>query len=212
MATIRIGEMSASMAVLSLVVERPDTVASVGVRLAQQFPDARWSRNAAHNNMSSLVKQGLVLLVKEAPPGASSSLDSYRATDEGVAHVRKWVREFAVVPPVLRDSLQGKLEFSSEEEDLLGVIKTVREEEDACARRYADAHMNDVRAQHSRRRLRSRGERPSFKDLVQDVKLADEARVWGQMAKRLAALRENLEDVLDEIRRSVSATQGAGDG
>jgi len=200
MARPRTGEMSASMAVLCLLVERPDTVASLGVRLAQQFPDARWRRNAAHNNMSSLVNQGLVSLVKKAPSGQPTSMDSYRATDAGVAEVRTWLRESAVVPPVLRDVLQAKLEFAHEEEDLLGLIQTVREEEDACAKRYADAHMNDMRVQQERRRLRSRGRRPSFHDGVRDVKLADEAALWGMMSKRLVKLRENLEDLLEEIR------------
>jgi hypothetical protein len=74
--------------------------------------------------------------VKKGPAG-TSSLDSYEATSEGVAQVRTWIRESAVVPPVLRDSLQGKLAFSREEQDLLGLLKTVREEEDAYARRYA---------------------------------------------------------------------------
>jgi hypothetical protein len=54
MAPSRSGEMSASMAVLCLLVDKsPDTTSSLGVRLAKQFPDARWSRSVAHNNMDS---------------------------------------------------------------------------------------------------------------------------------------------------------------
>ena len=203
----RTGEMTASMAVLCLVVERPDTMASVGVRLARQFPDAWWSRNAAHSNLPSLVKQGLVCRAKKGPSG-TPSLDSYRATEAGVAQVRRWIRESAVVPPVLRDSLQGKLEFSREEKDVLGLIDAVREEEDACARRYADAHTSDMRARQARRRLRSRGRRASLRELVEDVKLADEAALWGLMVKRLAGLRENLEDILDELQVLPSASGG----
>src|SRR5450759_3173227 len=55
----RTGELSASMAILCLVVQQPDTVASVGLRLTETFPHARWSRNAAHGNLPSLAKQGL---------------------------------------------------------------------------------------------------------------------------------------------------------
>jgi hypothetical protein len=211
MASPRTNEMSASMALLCLLVERPDTVASLAVRLSQQFPDARWQRNAAHNNIGSLEKRGLARCVKKAPPGMPASMSSYEATGDGVVEVRTWVREFAVVPPVLRDALQAKLEFLREEADLLGLIETVREEEDACARRYADAHTSDMRAQQIRRRLRTRGRQSSFRDRVLDVKLADEARLWGAMAKRLAALRENLEDVLEELRESPAAL-GADDG
>ncbi|HXB63627.1 MAG TPA: hypothetical protein VNV42_02010 [Solirubrobacteraceae bacterium] len=210
MAQPKTGEMSASMAVLCLLVEQPDTVASLSVRLAQQFPDARWQRNAAHNNMSSLVNQGLVRLAKKAPSGKPTSLDSYRATDAGVAEARTWLRESAVVPPVLRDVLQAKLEFSREQEDLLGLIETVREEEDACAKRYAHAHMSDMRAQQERRRSRSRGQRPSFQDGVCDVKLADEAALWGMMSKRLVKLRENLEDLLEEVREAPASGMDRG--
>jgi hypothetical protein len=205
MASNRLGEMSASMAVLCLLVESPDTTASLGIRLAKQFPDARWSRNAAHKNMESLAKQGLIHLVKKGPPG-KSSLDSYEATSNGVAQVQTWIRESAVVPPVLRDSLQGKLEFSREEKDLLGLLETVREEEDACARRYADAHRADVRARQARRRLRARGIRANLVDLMHEVKLSDEAVWWSLMVKRLERLRENLEDVLDELQRPVSGS------
>lgn len=41
MASPRTSEMSASMAVLCLLVERPDTVASLGVRLASQTVSRR---------------------------------------------------------------------------------------------------------------------------------------------------------------------------
>lgn len=209
MAPSRLGEMSASMGVLCLLVGGPDTTSSLGVRLAEQFPDAQWQRNAAHKNMDSLVKQGLIRLVRKGPP-ETSSLDIYEATREGVAQVRAWIRESTVIPPVLRDSLQGKLEFSREEQDLLGLLETVREEEDAYARRYADAHRDDVRARQVRRRLRARGIRGGLVDLVRDVKVSDEAALWGLMVKRLERLREKLEDVLDELQGPSSA--GADDG
>jgi hypothetical protein len=206
----RTGEMSASMAVLCLVVEQTDTVAGVGVRLAQRFPDAGWARNAVHNNIPSLAKQGLVCLAKKGPPG-KASLDTYRATSEGVAQVRKWIRESAVVPPVLRDALQGKLAFSEEAEDVLGLIATVRDEEDACRLKYADAHRGDMTARQVRLRRRSRGRRAILEEMMGDVKLADEAAVWGFMVNRLKLLRENLKDVLEELEGSGSVP-GADDG
>jgi hypothetical protein len=211
MAPNRSGEMSASMAVLCLLVdESPDTTSSLGVRLAKQFPDAQWSRSAAHNNMDSLAKQGLIRLVKKGPAG-TLSLDSYEATSEGVAQVRTWIRESAVVPPVLRDSLQGKLEFTREEQDVLGLLETVREEEDAYARRYADAHREDVKARQARRRLRARGIRADLVDRMHDVKVSDEAAWWGLMMKRLENLRKKLEGVLDEIQEPTSP-EGSDDG
>jgi hypothetical protein len=212
MAPSRSGEMSASMAVLCLLVESTDTTSSLGIRLARQslMRGGRAASRTTTWTVDSLAKQGLIRLVKKGPAG-TSSLDSYEATSEGVAQVRTWIRESAVVPPVLRDSLQGKLAFSREEQDLLGLLKTVREEEDAYARRYADAHREDVKARHARRRLRARGIRAGLVDLVHDVRVSDEAAWWGLMMKRLERLREKLEVVLDEIQEPASA-EGSDDG
>jgi hypothetical protein len=46
-----------SMAVLGLLVERPDTLGGIGIRLNQQFPDALWSRSTLPNGMKGLVKK-----------------------------------------------------------------------------------------------------------------------------------------------------------
>jgi DNA-binding PadR family transcriptional regulator len=205
MSSSRTGELSASMAVLCLVIQQPDTVSGVGVRMAKQFPDAGWSRNSAHGNLPSLAKQGLVRVTKQGPPD-TRSLDRYEATSEGVAHVRRWIRESAAVPPVLRDSVQAKLEFSGRE-DLLGLIQTIREEEHACALRYAAAHACDIKAQQLRRRQRSRGRRPDLEEMLRDVKIADEAALWGLIVKRLKDLRENLEEVLEEFE-TMAASAG----
>ncbi len=189
----RTGDLSASMAVLGLVVEQPDTVASVGVRLGERFPRAHFSRNAAHNNLPSLVRQGFVRVVAEGP---EPSLDRYEATSEGIVHFQKWVRGSAAVPPALRDALQGKLEFSTRD-DLLGLLETVCEEEDACAREYAVAHRHANVARRFRHRLPRR--QMDLSERLRGIQIVDEANLWSLMTQRLRRLREELEELLEEI-------------
>ena len=93
------------IAVLSLVVQEPDTVAGVSRRLKEQFPAARFPESSAHNNMRSLAATGHIRLVEEGtePPF------SYEATVAGDELSRKWI--WRSTPPMMRDPLQGKLAF-----------------------------------------------------------------------------------------------------
>jgi DNA-binding PadR family transcriptional regulator len=201
----RTGDLSASIAVLGLVVERPDTVASVGVRLGERFPRAYFSRNAAHNNLPSLARQGFVEVVNR---GAEPSLDRYEATPSGLAHFQKWVRESTAVPPALRDALQGKLEFSGQG-DLLALLKTVCEEEDACAREYAVAHRHASAAR--RLRHRSTGKHVDLSSRLRGIQIVDEANLWSLMVQRLRRLREELEELVEEMG-AVPPQPGVRDG
>jgi DNA-binding PadR family transcriptional regulator len=205
MASSRTGDLSASIAVLGLVVERPDTVAGVGVRLGERFPRAYFSRNAAHNNLPSLERQGFVRVVDR---GAEPSLDRYEATPSGVAHFQRWVRDSAAVPRALRDALQGKLVFSGRG-DLLALLKTVCEEEDACAREFAVAHRRASAARRLRRR--SAGRHVDLTARLQGIQVVDEANLWSLMAQRLRRLREELEELVEEIE-AVPVRSGVGDG
>ncbi len=199
----RTRDLSASIVVLGLVVERPDTIAGVGVRLVERFPRAYFSRNAAHNNLPSLADQGLVRMVERGP---ERSLDRYEATPSGAAHFQRWVRESAARPPALRDALQGKLVFSGHG-DLLALLKTVCEEEDACAREYAVAHRHASAAR--RLRHRSAGGPVDLGARLRGIRIVDEANMWSLMAQRLRRLREELEELLEEIEAS-PAQPGVG--
>lgn len=208
MARIRTGDLSASVAVLGLLVEQPDTTAGIKIRLEDRFPDAHWAGAAVENNLTSLIKQEHVRLVKQ---GHRPALDRYEATSYGIAHFRRWVRETAIVPPVSRDALQGKLMFS-EPDDLRGLIATVRDEEEACRRRYADAHRRLVRA-------RAHGEpgppadEGDWATLLGDVQVADEVNLWGSMVTRLRRLRQALEGLPVEVPSASAAdVRGVADG
>ncbi len=185
------------MALLGLLAEQPDTGAGVAVRLNKRFPRAGWSRNVAHNNLPSLEKQGFLRVVSRHPSGKVSA-NRYEATAEGVARLRAWIRESALVPPVLRDELQGKLWFSSPD-DLRVLAQELAADETACAAEYARAHTRDKQARQLRLRRGTRSGSADLDVLTREIQIADEAVVWGQRAKRLQGLREHIEDVLEEM-------------
>lgn len=200
----RTGDLSASLAILGLLVERPDTVASVRIRLEQRFPDAHWGRTAVGNNLSSLVNQGHIRLVKK---GHTKALNSYEATAGGVAHFRKWIRESVAVPLVLRDGMQGKLSFSTQD-DLLGLIETIRQEEAAYKRRYAVAHLRSLEIMQLRHRSAGGAD---YEAMIIGVMALDEAKLWGLHVKRLQELLDALEK-LSEGLPALRAVREVADG
>jgi DNA-binding PadR family transcriptional regulator len=199
MAPPRKGDLTASMAILGLVVQKTDTVNGLGVRLIERFPHAQWSRSVAHNSLPSLEKQGLVRMVDR---GAERALDRYEATDEGIGEFREWLRTSSAAPLALRDAVHAKLEFA-EERDVPDLILAIREEEEACAREFAAASSR-LNVQWQLRRLGppGGGERRSGEtDLggrVRHALMTDEAMLWGMRARRLRRLRQELEDTVEE--------------
>lgn len=182
-------------ALLGLVVQQPGTVASIGDRLVETFPWGQWEDNEAHKALPRMERQGLVCA---GPAGAKgdAGLRWYQATQLGVADMRGWLREPALMPHALRDSLQAKLEFMAES-DLPSLIEMVQEEEESCDREYERAHKLSRQSQYTRMRLAPA--RAGWREKKQDVRVGDEAVVWQCMALRLKSLREQLEALRDEI-------------
>lgn len=196
------------MAILGLVVQKIDTVNSLGARLVERFPHAQWSRSVAHNSLPSLEKQGLVRLVEH---GAERALDRYEATDAGIEEFRDWLRASSAAPLALRDAVHAKLELA-EEEDVPDLIAAIREEEEACAREFAAASSR-LNVEWQLKRLgpaNGAGPAQSTTDLrgrVRRALMTDEAMLWGMRARRLRRLRRELEDTVED-----GEELGSGDG
>jgi DNA-binding PadR family transcriptional regulator len=180
------------MMVLGLVVRQPDTVNSVARRLAEEFASADFPRSSAHTNLPSLADQGLVRRVERGP---ERSLDRYEATDAGVEHLRKWLRQ-STPRPAIRDALQGRLEFT-EIEDLAALVEVVREEESVYRSACDMMHGRLLREQRARRRL----EKPSddWRTRLRGIQTRDAVTLWSTMSLRLERLRDELEGLLDDL-------------
>jgi len=192
------------MAILALLVRQPDTGTGVLLRLDEEHPSARWSRNIAHSSVPSLADQGYVRMVRQGP---ERSLDLYEVTPEGVEHFREWLRESSATVPVLRDALCAKLRYVETEDELRAVIEEFEEQEKLCigegkaaVARYAEARLLG--------RLRPRDEQ-DWKARVRRELMTDEVRQFYRRAKELQRMREGLEDPYGE---SDTLDIGAGDG
>lgn len=183
--------MTPQMMVLGLVVQEPDTVAGVGRRLAEQFASARFPRSSAYTNLPVLAEQGYVRLVEERDEPA---FNRYEATPAGVDRLRRWLRS-SNLTPVIRDALQGKLEFL-ELEDLAALVRVVREEETAHAAACRIAHGRLLQEQHVRRRARSRGKPGDWRTKLRLIQSKDEVTLWHAMSDRLEQLGDELEQLL----------------
>jgi DNA-binding PadR family transcriptional regulator len=186
------GDATPRMMVLGLVIQQSDTAAGVARRLAEQFASARFPRSSAHKNLPNLAERGYLRLVER---GAEPSLDRYEATQEGVEHLRGWLRS-STLPPTIRDALQGKLEFLGLE-DLVALVRVVREEEKAYSYACDIAHARVLQEQRSRRRLG--GGIVDWRLRLRGIQSKDEATLWSMMSQRLERLLGELEELLEEV-------------
>jgi DNA-binding PadR family transcriptional regulator len=188
-------DLTPRMMVLGLVIQQTDTVAGVARRLADQFASARFPPSSAYNGLPALAAQGHVRLVEE---GAESSLNVYEGTSKGIKHLRRWLRSTSL-PPTVRDALQGKLEFI-EREDLVGLIGIVREEEKAHTSACNIAQAQVLQEQRSRLVKRKSWD---WRTRLRHIQRKDEVMLWSLMSLRLERLRNELEELSEEV----SATQ-----
>lgn len=193
MGTPRTGELAAGTAVLGLLVQQPDTVAGVALRLEQEYPAARWPRNIVHNTLPSLAGRGLVLVAKQ---GVERSLDLYQATPDGVDHFAAWMRKSAAVLPSMRDAMRAKLRYVEREDQLAAIVRDIREQEDLCVGEGEKAMMRYRTAQRAGRL--GPVDTPGWRLRVRRALMLDEVSFWHQRARALQRLREYLEDTCAE--------------
>lgn len=199
MSNFNAGSPTPQMMVLGLVIQRSDTVAGVARRLVDKFEVARFPAASAYDNMPSLAEKGFVQLVEKGPPGEPTR-DRYEATSKGVKHFRAWLRR-SELPPMIRDALQCKLEFSGRE-DLEVLTCEVRELQEVYTQAYDIARGRVLRQQRVRR---SKGKPVDVDTRLQAIRNKDEANLWGLMYKRLERLGDELEELLDELASGESA-------
>lgn len=133
--TTRKGNLTASMAILGLLIQQPDTTTSIKKRLDREYPHGRWSRSIAHNNIKSLANHGLIRRVRR---GETASDDLYEATPQGIAAFRTLLSKAVKEPPPIRDALLLWIEYSDESE-LPEILKVIKEFEEIARAEYSAA-------------------------------------------------------------------------
>jgi DNA-binding PadR family transcriptional regulator len=179
------------IAVLSLISQRADTVADIGRRLKQEFPAAQFPESSAHNNVRKLADAGYLRLVEE---GLEPSQNRYEATDEGKELARRW-RLRSVIPPMTRDTMQGRLAFTEGEEEIRAQIALVHEE----ARGFQVQHDQAYSRARSQKRFRDALTGIDVEAELEAIRLKDEYELLMVMVRRCMQVRKELEALLARL-------------
>ncbi len=199
--------MTASIAILGLVVRRGDTVAGIRERLTGHFPHAGWSESVVYSDLPSLAKQGFVRLIER---GEKRGQDSYESTPAGVAHFGEWLRECSEGAPALHDATRARLELC-EDEDLPVMLPLLREEQRICADRFDRLRWRLNRA----RRFGHLGppDGSEGRGRLLHALAVDDMMVWGGRALRLKRLIEAIEGHDNDVEYDPEELEdGEGDG
>jgi hypothetical protein len=194
------GDLTASMAILGLLIQQPDTPSQLRVRLAREFPHGRWSRSIVYGDVPNLARRRLIRKVRT---GEKSSGDLWESTAKGRALFKEWVSEAAKAPSPVRDSLLLWLEHSDESE-LPEMLQAVGEVEEAVRAEFeaAQVRLNTERA------LGNLGppDGSDWHGRMRYLVLSELVQICGQDTMRLKKLRQKLRNESRELH-----TEGAAD-
>jgi DNA-binding PadR family transcriptional regulator len=198
MSRARTTGVSAGELVLGLLIERPDHCFSLDARLRTRFASAQFSPTTAYNAVKRLEKDGWARAVDA---GTDRPYLIYEATDEGVEHLRDWVRA-PTSGLVSREELHAKVSLC-EPRDLPRVIDVIYGEE--CA--YA-AELERIR-ERTVAEPRSGGPLPmaerDWSELMENAVVESEVALAGGRRTQLEGLREFLEELRPEAERRALA-------
>jgi DNA-binding PadR family transcriptional regulator len=191
------------MAILGLLIERPDTASRLRTRLAREYPHGRWSRSIAYNDVPTLARHGLI---KQVQTGDKRSEDIYEVTPEGRAAFKEWLGDAAKAPPSVREAMLLWLEHSDESE-LPQILQIISEVEEGARAEFeaAQTRLNTERV------LGNLGpsDGSDWRGRMRDAVLSELVLMCGERARRLKRLRQKL---LDQGRELHPPAPADGDG
>jgi len=178
------------MAILGLVIERPDeTVSKIATLFTERFHYARFSPSTVYNTLPRLADHGSAQRTYVAQPGQKPSAeDRYEATERGVDAFREWVRDFAMEPTPMRDAFYCRMEFAElgdfplMDESLERELKMCREEFVATRAGLLSLGVTDLALDDLKTELRI--------TLVHDQNI-----YWGFQIRRIERLRRRLTEI-----------------
>jgi len=107
------GHLAAIKAILSLLLDGPETQENIKKRLRREHPHAGWNRSIVNVSLPPLVAQGLIVLIGA---GKRREDDLYEITEAGIADCRQSARDASLSVGPLREPLELWIEHSTPDE------------------------------------------------------------------------------------------------
>jgi hypothetical protein len=193
-------ELPGHMAVLGLVIERPNqTVAWYARALDRRFPRAGFSRATAYNALPQMARgtKRRVRCTHEAGE-RDGSMDRYEAIPFGHDAFRSWMSRPPTAIPAVRQAMYGRIELARLE-DLPRLVGVVREEEAIATDLYAQAN-EELRRHEIKKRDGSdaRKTRADFEREIRETWLYVGPLHWSSRATLCSIVLERLEEIVQE--------------
>jgi hypothetical protein len=189
MASPRTSDIKARTAVLGLLIEKPDSVARLVLRLEEEYPTSGWKRNIVHNTLPVLVEKGQIRVTMRGPALAWAWCEPTAVGEEVFA---RWLGESAAEPPPIRDALLAKLKYVRGPDQLADMVRDIEERERLTLRDH-EAAVSRYRMAHSAGALTSRDD-SELQPRIRAGLLTFELRELQARLKNLVRFREDLED------------------
>ncbi len=189
--------MTPQMMVLGAVASGgPGTAREVQKRLANLWPGADFSRNAALTNLPVLAARGYLRVVEE---GEEPSQNRYAIVEAGMAHLHEWVSRWPP-DPANREAIHVKTQFAALE-DLPEIVRMVRAQQEYCQKESDKAQTRLLAEERVRSKLPPRDWAEELDADLRKANLEDLTLYWGDIADR----RNAYGDKVDEIYKRFSA-------
>jgi hypothetical protein len=204
-------ELPAHMAVLGLVIERPNqTVSYYAQVLARRFPRARFVDSTAYNALKQM-REGRNVRVERthATPGDDRSDDRHAATRRGHEVYHAWMYALPASSPPIREAIYGRIKLGGIA-TLPQLIYFAREEERIAIDLWADAK-DELRKHKDKRDHRARHTgRVDYERRIRDTWLYVDPLHWSSRAVLFDAIAQHLEEIADEAGIEFEVPDEAG--
>jgi hypothetical protein len=204
-------ELPAHMAVLGLVIERPNqTVSYYAQALARRFPRARFAAPTAYNALKQMGEGRSVRVERtHTAPGEDRSDDRHAPTQRGHEVYRAWMYASPASSPPIREAIYGRIKLAGIEH-LPRLIYFAREEERIAIDLWADAK-DELRKHKDKRDHRARrAGRVDYVRRIRDTWLYVDPLHWSSRAVLFDAIAEHLEEIADEAGIEFEVPDEAG--
>jgi DNA-binding PadR family transcriptional regulator len=198
MSRVNPADLPGNMAVLGIVIEKPNqTVQEVARLMDRRFARSQFASSTVYSGLRRMArsgKRGEPPKVRRTytAPGDERNLDRYEATPEGVEAFSSWMFAIPNAAPSQREAMYGRIELC-QLEDLPLIIEMCRAEEMIATDLYAHT-TKELRKYDSRIKRRP----PDHLNKARATVLYVDPMHWSARAERYEIIAERLEEIAKE--------------